>query len=87
MELKDKIQQLRKNKNLSQERIAEKLNISRQAVAKWENGETTPDISNLVQISDLFNISLDRLLKDDNCINIFNNNCNYECNCRARRGV
>ena len=62
MELKDKIQQLRKNKNLSQERIAEKLNISRQAVAKWENGETTPDISNLVQISDLFNISLDKSL-------------------------
>ena len=76
MELKDKIQQLRKNKSLSQERLAEELNISRQAVAKWENGETTPDINNLVQISDLFNISLDRLLKDDNCINIFNNNLN-----------
>ena len=38
MELKDKIQELGKNKNLSQEKLAEELNISRQAVAKWENG-------------------------------------------------
>lgn len=80
MEIKDKIQQLRKNKNLSQERLAEELNISRQAVAKWENGETLPDINNLIQISDIFNISLDRLLKYDNCIDNFNNNCNYKTN-------
>lgn len=80
MEIKDKIQQLRKNKNLSQEILAEELNISRQAVAKWENGETLPDINNLIQISDIFNISLDRLLKDDNYIDNFNNNCNYKTN-------
>lgn len=80
MEIKDKIQQLRKNRNLSQERLAEGLNISRQAVAKWESGETMPDINNLIQISDIFNISLDRLLKDDNCIDNFNNNFNYKTN-------
>ena len=80
MEIKDKIQQLRKHKNLSQERLSEELNISRQAVAKWENGETMPDINNLIQISNIFNISLDRLLKDDNCICNFNNNCDYETN-------
>ncbi len=80
MEIKDKIKQLRKNKNLSQERLAEELNISRQAVTKWESGETMPDIDNLIQISDIFNISLDRLLKDDNCVDNLNNNYNYKSN-------
>ncbi len=70
MELKDKIQELRKRRNLSQEKLAEELNISRQAVAKWENGDTYPDINNLIQLSNLFNITLDRLLKDDDCMNI-----------------
>lgn len=70
MELKDKIQELRKCKKLSQENLAEKLNISRQAVAKWENGETYPDINNLIGLSNIFNISIDRLLKDDDCMSI-----------------
>ena len=73
MELKDKIQELRKRRNLSQEKLAEELNISRQAVAKWENGDTYPDINNLIQLSNLFNITLDRLLKDDDCMNIIEN--------------
>lgn len=68
MELKDKLQELRKNKNLSQEKLAEKLDVSRQAVAKWENGETYPDIDNLISLSDIFNITLDRLLKEDKSI-------------------
>lgn len=70
MELKDKIQELRKRRNLSQEKLAEELKVSRQAVAKWEKGETYPDIKNLVQLSNLFNITLDRLLKDDDCMGI-----------------
>lgn len=73
MELNEKIQILRKNKNMSQEKLADKLNISRQAVQKWENGESLPDISNLIQLSNIFNITLDRLLKDDDCVNIINN--------------
>lgn len=76
MELKEKIQLLRKNKNMSQEKLSEKMNISRQAVQKWETGESLPDISNLIQISNIFNISLDRLLKDDDCGTIISNN-NY----------
>ena len=68
MELKTKIQNLRKMKQLSQEKLAECLGISRQAIAKWENGESFPDINNLIQISNLFNITIDRLLKEDNCI-------------------
>ena len=51
---------------LTQEQLAEKLDVSRQAVAKWENGETYPDIDNLISLSDIFNITLDRLLKEDN---------------------
>lgn len=39
-------------------------------MAKWENGETYPDINNLIQLSNIFNISLDKLLKDDDCMNI-----------------
>lgn len=70
MELKNKIQELRKSKKLSQEKLAEELNVSRQAVAKWENGETYPDINNLIQLSNIFNITIDRLLKDDDCMNI-----------------
>lgn len=77
MELKDKIQQLRKSKNLSQEKLAEELNISRQAIAKWERGETLPEINNLIQISNKFNVSLDRLLKDDNCMDIINKDFKY----------
>lgn len=70
MELKNKIQKLRKSKNLSQENLAERLNVSRQAVAKWENGETYPDINNLIQLSNIFSITLDRLLKDDDCVDV-----------------
>ena len=68
MNFNNKIYELRKEKNISQEKLAEKLNVSRQAVAKWENGESFPDIDNLIMISNLFNISIDRLVKNDNCI-------------------
>lgn len=68
MEFKDKIQEIRKANNMSQERLAEKLNISRQAVSKWESGEGYPDTDNLVALGELFKISIDRLLKDDNCV-------------------
>lgn len=68
MEFKDKIYDLRKDKNMSQDGLALELGVSRQAVAKWENGESYPDINNLVGLSNLFSISLDRLLKDDNCM-------------------
>jgi transcriptional regulator with XRE-family HTH domain len=69
MELKEKIQILRKDKNLSQEKLADMLNISRQAVQKWEIGETFPDIENLVSLSKIFGVSLDKLLKDEECVN------------------
>ena len=48
----EKLQILRKNKGYTQEALADKLGVSRQAVAKWESGQIYPDISNLIQISD-----------------------------------
>ena len=63
----EKLQILRKNKGYTQEALAEKLGVSRQAVAKWESGQIYPDISNLIQISNLMSVSVDYLVKDQDC--------------------
>ena len=60
--IKDRIQCLRKNKGLSQEELADKVGVSRQAVSKWENNKSIPDISILQNISKMFNIDLNYLL-------------------------
>jgi len=65
MDLGKKIIEMRKNKNLSQEQLAETLNVSRQTISNWENGRFYPDIDALVKISKYFNISLDDLLASD----------------------
>lgn len=57
------LQSLRKLHQMTQEQVAEAVNVSRQAVAKWENGETTPDISNCMALADLYNVSLDDLVR------------------------
>lgn len=61
MELGEKLQSIRKSHNLSQSDLAEKLDVSRQSVSKWETGTATPELSKLIQISELFNISLDEM--------------------------
>ena len=53
---------------MTQEDLAEKLDVSRQAVAKWESGQVYPDISNLIQISNLFNVTVDYLVRDQECM-------------------
>ena len=63
----EKLQLIRKNKGLTQEELAEKLEVSRQAVAKWESGQVYPDICNLIQISKLFHVTVDYLVKDQDC--------------------
>ena len=63
----EKLQILRKNKGYTQEGLADKLGVSRQAVAKWESGQIYPDISNLILISNLMNVSVDYLVKDQDC--------------------
>ena len=67
MVFSEKLQILRKNKGLTQEDLAEKLGVSRQAVAKWESSLVYPDIYNLIQISNLMNVSVDYLVKDQDC--------------------
>ncbi len=65
MKFEEKLIKLRKQKSLSQEDLADVLNISRQAVSRWESGATLPDAPNLIAISDLFGVSIDYLLRDD----------------------
>ena len=65
MKLADKIIRLRKSSGFSQEELAEKLNISRQAISRWEMGTAMPDASNIKQLSKLFNVTSDYLLNDD----------------------
>ena len=62
MEFNNKLYKLRKQKGFSQEELANRLNVSRQTISKWEVGESTPDMENLVAISELFEISLDELV-------------------------
>lgn len=65
MMLGEKIQRLRKERGMSQEQLAERLAISRQAVSKWELGESMPDTENVVQLSKFFDVSNDYLLNDE----------------------
>ncbi|MBQ8086113.1 MAG: helix-turn-helix transcriptional regulator [Lachnospiraceae bacterium] len=64
MEFNNKLYNLRKQKGLSQEELAGRLNVSRQTVSKWEVGESTPDMEKLAAISELFEVSLDELVLD-----------------------
>lgn len=62
VEIANRLQQLRKNNNLSQEELAEKIGVSRQAVSKWERAEASPDTENLILLSKLYRMSLDELV-------------------------
>lgn len=64
MNFADKLRELRTNNRYSQEQLAEKLCVSRQAISKWETGESLPDIDKAMMISDFFGVTMDYLLKD-----------------------
>lgn len=64
MMLADKLIKLRKQAGLSQEELAEKLDVSRQSVSKWESAQCAPELPKLIQLSDMYGVSLDYLLKD-----------------------
>ena len=66
MRLGEKIQILRRQKDISQEQLAEQLNVSRQAISKWETGESLPDIDNILRLSSIFDVTTDYLLKTYN---------------------
>ncbi len=65
MKIGDKILELRKNAKMSQEKLAEKLNVTRQTISNWELGQTLPDIEQTKEISKIFNITLDELVDND----------------------
>ena len=65
MKFNNKLYELRKQKGFSQEELANRLNVSRQTISIWEVGESTPDMEKLVAISDLFEVSLDKLVKGE----------------------
>lgn len=70
IEIANRLVNLRKEHNLSQEALAEKLGISRQAVSKWERAEASPDTDNLILLARLYGISLDELLRTEDEISI-----------------
>ena len=66
MILADKIIDLRKKNGWSQEELAEKLGVSRQAVSKWESAQVIPDLGRVLAMADLFSVTTDYLLRDEN---------------------
>ena len=70
MEFHEKLQQLRKKNNLTQEQLAQKLFVSRTAVSKWESGRGYPGLESLKGISKLFSVSIDELLSKDELIEL-----------------
>ena len=68
MKLSEKIKMLRKGAGLSQEEFGARLNVSRQAVTKWESGEGLPDIGNLLVLSRMFKVSIDDLLSEEKAL-------------------
>ena len=63
MNIADRIQTLRKSCGISQEELADRIGVSRQAVSKWESEQSTPDIDKIILLSDYFNVTTDYLLK------------------------
>jgi len=64
MKFNEKLQRMRKEKGLSQEALAEMLNVSRQAISKWESGQSYPETDTLILVSEIFGVTVDSLLKD-----------------------
>ncbi len=89
MEFHEKLQQLRKNKGLTQEELAEILYVSRTAVSKWESGRGYPNIDSLKHISSYFSISLDDLLSSDQLIDLAQkeNRTRIRNNCHLLMGL
>lgn len=70
MKLEEKLQMLRKAKGYSQEQLADEIGIARQTISKWENGQAVPELNGLILLSELYSITIDRIVKDDDECNI-----------------
>lgn len=68
MNFSEKLKEIRRNEGLSQEQLAEKIGVSRQAITKWETGKGLPDVENMVIIAEIFKTTLDELLRDSAAI-------------------
>lgn len=73
MKFNEKLIKLRKEAGFSQEELGNKLNVARQTVSKWELGETTPEMDKLIKISEIFNVTLDELIKEESINEKINN--------------
>lgn len=65
MEFAEKLITLRKSRELTQEQLAEQLNVSRQSISKWESGQVIPEVEKIVELSKVFDVTVDYLL---NCL-------------------
>ena len=65
MKFGDNLRQIRKSKKMSQEELAEKVNVSRQSVSKWENGESYPEMNNILELCKIFNLKINDLVHTD----------------------
>lgn len=63
MSMSSRLQELRQKAQLSQEDLAERIGVSRQAISKWESEQSNPDIENIIRLSEVYNISTDYILK------------------------
>jgi len=70
MKLEEKLQMLRKNNGYSQEQLADKIGIARQTISKWENGQAIPELNGLILLSELYGVTIDRIVKDDDICNL-----------------
>ncbi len=77
MNMSDRIQYLRKSKGISQEELADKVGVSRQAVSKWESEQSTPDIEKIIIMSELFEVTTDYILKGIEPVSMTNKKTMY----------
>ena len=68
MRIEDKIKNARIQKGYTQEQVAENLLVSRQTISNWENGKSLPDIISIIRMSELYELSLDELMKGDKAL-------------------
>lgn len=80
MKLEEKLQMLRKKHGYSQEALADRLGIARQTVSKWENGQAVPELNGLILLSQLYGVSIDRIVKNqDDCNLLLNQTTSVDC--------
>lgn len=71
MNLKDTLQLLRKQNGYSQEELADKIGIARQTISKWENGQAVPELNGLILLSELYGVTIDRIIKGNEACGLF----------------